>query len=49
MGPGSAPQHFVLRSIRDKRLEHDPEKCEAVFRRDKLKSVCAEIMLNQRI
>jgi hypothetical protein len=29
-------------------LEHDPEKCEAVFPRDKRERVCAEIMLKQR-
>ena len=28
-------------------LEHDPEKWEPVFPRDKRESVCAEIMLNR--
>jgi hypothetical protein len=29
-------------------LEHDPEKWELAFPRDKRESVCAEIMLKQR-
>jgi hypothetical protein len=29
-------------------LEHDPEKCVAVFHATNAKRVCAQIMLNQR-
>jgi hypothetical protein len=30
------------------RAEHDPEKCVAVFRRDKRAGVCAEVMLKSK-
>jgi hypothetical protein len=40
--------HFSQEAIWLPTFKHDPEKCAAVFPRDKRRGVCAEIMLHQR-